>query len=238
MDQITLQRKITARNWVKATKDRNERYKKLNRKGKIMELCKDAIFNILNQWIVPKNGTYCALRNKGNSQVAYDSVLNSDFQLALPTLSNNVRCMVCAKGALFLSSISFKNERSVRSAANMAGNGLQDELRDAFTEREFNLIESVFEYGDYQGVTFVQKYNLHSSDQILLFVLVRILQYNGDVLSAFSKKFSDKPLNINQAIVKMRKDYALTKTAEKKLITTLSTKTKPIYKGVDSNQKD
>lgn len=43
--------------------DRNKQFKKLPRKKRVVEICKDAVYNILNGTINPTSGEYCTLAN-------------------------------------------------------------------------------------------------------------------------------------------------------------------------------
>ncbi len=147
---------------------RNAKFAKLPRNKRIVALCEDAIYNILNGFISPVaqnayiNGlgvdcaevetidALCSVYPKSEltAGIATDGLESYLKDKQLQTILPFTHCDVCAKGALMISGISFKNNFTYGKVIEKFDdyNGeLPKLLKDDFEKQEWQLIEICFE---------------------------------------------------------------------------------------------
>ncbi len=151
--------------------ERNKAFSRLSRKNRIIALCQDAIYNILIGSILPKQGSYIKdILVKEEVQDKLDTVgmeytdqavcsfMSQDKKLKkhfnpkidmgyrqLQSVLPIVECQTCAKGAMMVSAISFKNKITVNGAYFCVNGSLPDILKREFVETEWAIIELCFE---------------------------------------------------------------------------------------------
>jgi len=128
---------------------RNLKFRKLTRVKRIVALCEDALYHILAGVYEVEKDSYCKIDLENENEIEIVEKLKPNkFSTRIANSAKNYlpvsTCEVCAKGALFISAISFKNKLSIIDAQGFHG-GHNDLIKSEFTKDEWNLIEAIFE---------------------------------------------------------------------------------------------
>ncbi len=198
---IVLRKKIDKRTWFEDIKQRNKKYAALTNPEKIVELCKDSLFNIFSGFIQPRNGTYMELDTQFNGDVS--------FQECLPDVES---CEVCAKGSLFVSMVSMKNKVDIYHARVYSGSKIK---LPEFSKAAFDAIETAFE--NYTGYRAVYGLNYSESTIRMIHIFAMIIQNDGNVAVALNEK-KPQTLDLKSVIEKMRLTYVVSQHKEREIL--------------------
>lgn len=115
-------------------------FDKLSKTQQRIILAKDVILQVKAKVANAVEGQYFDVDDYGDHDFAYEK--NNEFR----EIVSDVKCEVCAKGALFLSHIVRTNKFSILQSLQQQGHdSIINRLAEIFTKNQLDLIETAFE---------------------------------------------------------------------------------------------
>lgn len=145
MDLKKVQRRI---------KDRNRRFQKLSPAQKKVQIARDVLKHLDSRKLVARNGTY--MRFERQDDYYTDVWIRASFDDAHPVecqieARTDVRCQVCALGAVFTSTLLRTDGFDGDWIDANNDNNMRGYLKQYFSIAELWDIETAFENGDFNG---------------------------------------------------------------------------------------
>lgn len=163
----------------------NRKFRKANKERKRIMIIKDALAQLKSGKYKPESAYFDVSKVHENKIDACDRENSKEVQKLLATLPS---CFVCAKGALFISTVRLGNSYiigppEILTPRELIARDVQTGvlMNKYFSKETLKNVESVFE-GWHEGWTYLKKYNLvhKSKKSILIHILEKMLKNKGE----------------------------------------------------------